>query len=436
MMKRLALVALLFPATASADVQFSSAAVKQIQLGLTQGVLWGAPRYATASLPTCDSTQTGAVAYDTTAATLKVCGGSSWASAGGGTSVGDDVIFNLGTTAGNTNAGLEWNTTQTPDTAMFLTGSTSNHFVLAERADASFDFAHAAATDPTLFIHSHNQSTSQWLSLYHNGSNGIISSGVGDNSGINLLPDAASSTNGFTVFRRGSSATIESNTAAVGEIYLDRVAGGGYGFYNAAFGVAGSFAYNTVQTPDTFYVGVPSSGNSVVVAEQGDKAFDFAHALQTDPTVFVHSHNQSSTEYAALRSAGLQSEQSKTLTESSATSIVQIGIAASSFVGGTLEYTVVAADATDQAARHGRTIFQAVNKAGTETCTISPTAETTDGSTIAASSGSTLTYTWTVDTTGTNMCTLALNAVSSLTQTTLRVYYTLILDGPATVTPQ
>lgn len=77
---------------------------------------------------------------------------------------------------------LEWNTTQTPDSNLFLTGSTSNAWVFAEAADNTFDFAHAAATDPTLFIHSHNQSTTQWLGLYNDGTYGYVDSGT--NGGV------------------------------------------------------------------------------------------------------------------------------------------------------------------------------------------------------------------------------------------------------------
>jgi len=88
-MRRLSVVLgfLLLANSATADVVFSSAAVRQIQLGLTQGSLWGSPRYATASLPTCDSTQVGAIAYDTTTSQLKYCTGTSWTiAASGGTS--------------------------------------------------------------------------------------------------------------------------------------------------------------------------------------------------------------------------------------------------------------------------------------------------------------------------------------------------------------
>lgn len=132
----------------------------------------------------------------------------------------------------------------------------------------------------------------------------------------------------------------------------------------------------------------------------------------------------------------------KTLTAGAATSVVSIAVASGTIGGGSVDYTVQADDATDYQARSGRVSWQVVNKAGTETCVVSGfdgTAnpiETQDGSSLAGSSG-TLTYTWGVDTTGSNACALTLNAVSSLTETTLNIFYTVRRHhGTGTITPQ
>lgn len=146
------------------------------------------------------------------------------------------------------------------------------------------------------------------------------------------------------------------------------------------------------------------------------------------------------------RSSGLRTNQgtawSKTLTESSTTNVVSIGVASGSYIGGYVDYTVFASDATDHQARQGRVFFQAVNKAGTETAVVSGTAgnanptELQDGSSPAVSSG-TLTYAWDTATTPTNGFLLRLNAVCSLTQSTLEIKYRVVLtSGTATVTPQ
>lgn len=122
----------------------------------------------------------------------------------------------------------------------------------------------------------------------------------------------------------------------------------------------------------------------------------------------------------------------KALTESSATAVVNVGVPSNSATGGDLAYTVTADDGADFQSRSGRVSFQAVNKAGAETCVISgfdgtntgsgTVDETKDGSALAASTG-TLTYAWTTSTTPTNACQFLLTAVSSLTQTTLNITF-------------
>ena len=71
------------------------------------------------------------------------------------------------------------NTAQTPDTYYLSTNPLGNSLIIGEAADAGFDFAHAQAVDPTLFIQSRNQSTTQWTSLSHDGINGVLSVGAG-----------------------------------------------------------------------------------------------------------------------------------------------------------------------------------------------------------------------------------------------------------------
>lgn len=96
------------------------------------------------------------------------------------------------------------NTTQTPDTYYLSTDPLGNSLIIGEAADAGFDFAHALATDPNLFIHSHNQSTTQWLGLVHNGTNAIVSTGTG---GIYLTPTQSvlfASSSGSVGFRSDS----------------------------------------------------------------------------------------------------------------------------------------------------------------------------------------------------------------------------------------
>lgn len=117
----------------------------------------------------------------------------------------------------------------------------------------------------------------------------------------------------------------------------------------------------------------------------------------------------------------------KTLTESSATGIVDIAVASGSVASGELLYSIQANDATDYQCLRGRVVYSIVNTGGTLTTAFTETAEAT------AVSAGTLTCTTTL-VAGTNKITLSLNAVSSLTQTTLRAKWQMQHDGYATIT--
>lgn len=114
----------------------------------------------------------------------------------------------------------------------------------------------------------------------------------------------------------------------------------------------------------------------------------------------------------------------KTLTESSATSFVQLAVVSGGDMSGNLAYSVLASDATpNRQALSGILNFSAVNPAGTETCP----APTDVGTPLLAANTGTLTCTWTCDTTPTNAVNLQANCVSSLTQTSLSIRYAQIV---------
>lgn len=117
----------------------------------------------------------------------------------------------------------------------------------------------------------------------------------------------------------------------------------------------------------------------------------------------------------------------KTLTESSATGIVDIAVASGSVASGELLYSIQANDATDFQNLRGRVVFSIVNKGGTLTTSFTESAEAN------AVSAGTLTCTTTL-VAGTNKITISLNAISSLTQTTLRAKWQMQHDGYATIT--
>lgn len=134
-------------------------------------------------------------------------------------------------------------------------------------------------------------------------------------------------------------------------------------------------------------------------------------------------------------SQSIQGATSVTLTAATDDPFVQIDVASGSFVGGYIEYTIHADDATDYQSRSGILPFSIVNKGGTETVTIG----TVDAATevFAESAGaSTLSNTFTTDNaTGSNNVRIRANAVSSLTETTLAIKCRVVItSGTATIT--
>ncbi len=112
----------------------------------------------------------------------------------------------------------------------------------------------------------------------------------------------------------------------------------------------------------------------------------------------------------------------KALTESSASGLFEVSVAANTVMGATVYYTIEANDGTDFQSLRGSVPFAAVNKAGAITATIGAAVD------VSAASAGTLAVTPTV-TAGANKVTFTLNAVSSLTQSVLRGTWHVILDG-------
>lgn len=128
-----------------------------------------------------------------------------------------------------------------------------------------------------------------------------------------------------------------------------------------------------------------------------------------------------------------ESAKSVSLTESSATLFANIALASGKYLGAKLICTVNADDGTDFQALTSEIAFSAVNKAGTIPAI---TVTEVDGTANVSSGTLTAAYTAVVNGNGVD---IKCNAVSSLTQTTLKCRWMIIAlnsDGVATVTPQ
>lgn len=121
----------------------------------------------------------------------------------------------------------------------------------------------------------------------------------------------------------------------------------------------------------------------------------------------------------------------KALVQSTSAAVANVTVASGKIVGGIIHYTIHCNNGTDFQSRSGAANFNAVNKGGTVTASITPLTED-----VAVSAG-TLTVTWTAVANG-NSVDLKANATSSLTPTVLECYWDMSLrgSGTATVTPQ
>lgn len=189
----------------------------------------------------------------------------------------------------------------------------------------------------------------------------------------------------------------------------------------------------TASTPDALLIGVDNVvSNVLVISEYADRTFDFAHPLQTNPTMFLENAAQDTTQHNGIAFYGNQGRAIKALTEGAATSVVRIPVAASAGVGGIITFTAFAADASDQQTLTGVLQYAAVNKAATETCAV----PTLTGTALNSVSAGTLTCTYACDTTPANAVDIQFNCTSSLTQTTLDLYWRLDALGASEPLPQ
>lgn len=76
-------------------------------------------------------------------------------------------------------------------------------------------------------------------------------------------------------------------------------------FGNTAAAPDARIFWNTTQTVDGWYFGAATAQNTMIIAENGDAAYDFAHGAQTNPTLFIQSAAQSATEFSKLTAGGL-----------------------------------------------------------------------------------------------------------------------------------
>lgn len=124
--------------------------------------------------------------------------------------------------------------------------------LLVDYSDLAYNFAHPQQDNPTLFIHSTAQSTTEWLGLTHDGTSGLITSGTGEIS-----------------FDNENIATTGSITAGNGVIGTLNIGGSGWyddGTYLSPLGTRNLYVRSTTPVSSiwspTIYLG-GSSGSTI-----------------------------------------------------------------------------------------------------------------------------------------------------------------------------
>ena len=280
----------------------------------------------------------------------------------------------------------------------------------------------------------------------------IVTSAAGHNDSI-VIGRAATMTGSVTgavVIGQGAAASGNSKNIAIGQGSiasgngsiaigfgitapgsLQAVIGDSTGLSEIVLGPRGSTATSTntiTWRPTNFATSVTNGAGGLLKIAAGNGTGTGGSGnidIQTAPA------GSSGTTANTLYDRQYYTAKAKTLTESSATSFVQVGIASNDSAGGEISYCIHANDATDIQARCGTIDFGGVNKAGTMTCA-TPNIYGTETNPVSVG---TLTNTFTAIA-GTNACLIQANAVSSLTQTVLEVRYSLTCHGSCTITPQ
>lgn len=186
------------------------------------------------------------------------------------TQVNDAIQLSFGSSG---DAIMVWSTAQTNDALVVGVGTNSaaqgGAVLLVDVTQIGFNFAHTVQANPTLFIHSAAASTTQWTSITHNSTNGVIETGtgvlhlIGATGNVlvtnNIAPiGVATGTSGLssnpwsnTWTRQIQSDTSLTTTIAGGSVYLLQDNAGNEGF-RLDLGTTGSTVHwRTVQRAST-----------------------------------------------------------------------------------------------------------------------------------------------------------------------------------------
>jgi len=377
-------------------------------------------------------------------------------SAGAGSVIAENqspILFATGGGGGR----LVYQTNDTPDTLKIGVGVASNALVIAKDLDTSFPHEHALRLYPMVYIHSQSQSTTKWIGIGHNDSDGVIEAG----SGAVSIPGSGAS----SVQIGASAQAVGTNATAVGAL---AVAGSGADAtaigasadcshqgsvclgYNADSTAANQFIAggSTGVTAGYFGKGVTSSSPSAFTAQAtsgsgtdiAGAAYNIAGGRGTGAGAGGNVGTQTSpalttgTTLQTLETRGLVVAKQFTLTDNTVATFAVMTLGNDTGGGGTIDYCVKARDATNEQMECGAIYYAGVDEtagAGGENCP-NPTKV---GTPLQSAPTGTLTVTFAA-TTGTDLCNLRVTADTSLTPTTLWMKWSIAHNSGQVVTPQ
>lgn len=207
------------------------------------------------TIDTTDDQETVIVTGETAVMAFQVATGTSTFAEAATFTAGDIVSDNgTGCFGSSSDACFEYDTAQTADALMLGVSTDSEAVIVCQKADASVDFGHADQTNPTVYVHASDAAdTTKWVSLAHDGTNGVLDVGAG----VVTMPDGA-------MIADAKSVCFGSSSDAC-------------------------FEYDTDQGPDSFALWVSADSNAIIMAQKADQGTDFTHADATNPTLFIQS---------------------------------------------------------------------------------------------------------------------------------------------------
>lgn len=193
-------------------------------------------------------------------------------------------------------ANIAYRTEQTPDSWIFAVPPASNALLIMESADRTTDMGHAQQTNPTVYLHSADATnTAQWVSLVHNQTNAVVSTGAGDLSvtpaGLDVLVTGRISSVPTTLISLDAATAIAitrnfHNVDCVGAETITTATGGTAGMiltllFNTDSDVC-TLTDTAAATADTFNLSAAfasTTGDTITFIHDGTKWYEIGRAV-------------------------------------------------------------------------------------------------------------------------------------------------------------